>query len=172
MYGGDKSGEISGMLALYNSTLFRSVNLTAVSICVAIAAPTVPSSTITFSSYPATLFSIDDFYTTSNGLVVQETTIECLNAALYEHVRAEGTVLTWVRAMVATRLATDARHWTNVFRKFNSGTYVSSASVARSGTTTNGWWSTTSASRPAGRCPRRVCWSCSSKCPATLSSAT
>lgn len=35
----------------------------------------VPAAKVAFSSYPASLFSGDDYYALSSGLIVQETTI-------------------------------------------------------------------------------------------------
>ncbi|VDP22673.1 unnamed protein product [Soboliphyme baturini] len=79
--------------------------------------------TSTFSSYPGTLWSIDDFYLLSSGLAVTETTIDCRNESLLEYIRPENALLTWIRTTLANRLATDGLHWTTLFSMFNSGTY-------------------------------------------------
>jgi len=83
----------------------------------------VPAVSITLSSYPGTILSVDDFYLMSSGLAVTETTIGNDNATLYKYIQPIGQVLTWVRVMVANRLATSGQDWVNIFKKRNSGTY-------------------------------------------------
>jgi hypothetical protein len=85
--------------------------------------PLVPGNKLVFSSYPGTIFSCDDFYMLSSGLVTLETTIGNKNPALWKYVRPKGGVLEWVRNIVANRLALDGASWTDVFKRFNSGTY-------------------------------------------------
>ncbi|XP_040842876.1 putative phospholipase B-like 2 isoform X1 [Ochotona curzoniae] len=85
--------------------------------------PLVPGNRVIFSSYPGTIFSSDDFYILGSGLVTLETTIGNKNPALWKYVRPEGCVLEWVRNVVANRLALDGASWTDIFKKFNSGTY-------------------------------------------------
>ena len=80
------------------------------------------SKTIVFSSYPAVLYSLDDFYFMDSNLLVMETTNAIFDENLYDKIKPE-TLLTWVRAMVANRLASSAEDWTNIFKKENSGTY-------------------------------------------------
>ncbi|XP_075560204.1 putative phospholipase B-like 2 isoform X3 [Dermacentor variabilis] len=83
----------------------------------------IPGHTITMSSYAGKLVSLDDFYLTSAGLAVTETSIENSNPDLWLLIDAEASPLTWVRAMVASRLATSGREWVDIFAKKNSGTY-------------------------------------------------
>ena len=45
----------------------------------------VPAARSSFSSYPATMFSLDDFYVLSSGLVVQETTIGAFSNQHLDH---------------------------------------------------------------------------------------
>ena len=54
--------------------------------------------------------------------VVMETSLSNYNTALWKHVVPEGTVLTWLRASVANRLATSGKQWAQIFAKYNSGT--------------------------------------------------
>lgn len=103
-----------------------------------------------FSSYPGTIFSGDDFYILSSGLVsgtrlpgdpqvappqpgsppppfpspqvALETTIGNSNAALWKYLRPQGSVLEWLRNIVANRLARSGAEWATVFSQFNSGT--------------------------------------------------
>ena len=77
---------------------------------------------LAFSSYPGNLFSTDDWYVTSHNLAVLETTIDNHNASLWQHVTPR-TVMTWIRTMVANRLARDGPSWASVFSRWNSGTY-------------------------------------------------
>ncbi|XP_055963141.1 putative phospholipase B-like 2 [Sorex fumeus] len=85
--------------------------------------PLVPGNTLVFSSYPGTLFSCDDFYITNRQLVTLETTIGNRNPDLWRLVQPRGSVLEWLRSMVANRLAVDGPSWADIFKNFNSGTY-------------------------------------------------
>ena len=80
------------------------------------------SKVVVFSSYPGSLSSIDDFYYLDSKLVVMETTNSNLNDSLYDLLKPE-TILTWVRVMVANRLAGTSEEWTEIFARENSGTY-------------------------------------------------
>ncbi|KAK3084276.1 hypothetical protein FSP39_010917 [Pinctada imbricata] len=82
----------------------------------------IPGAAMTFTSYPGTLLSGDDFYIISSGLAVQETTIGNSNSDLWKFVRPQ-SVLEGIRTMVSNLLATNGDTWTNVFTKYNSGTY-------------------------------------------------
>uniref|UniRef100_A0A3B3HSJ2 Phospholipase B-like n=1 Tax=Oryzias latipes TaxID=8090 RepID=A0A3B3HSJ2_ORYLA len=83
----------------------------------------LPGGTQAFSSYPGAIFSGDDFYILSSGLVTLETTIGNSNSTLWKFVQPTGTVMEWLRNIVANRLATTAKEWAEIFRKYNSGTY-------------------------------------------------
>jgi len=76
-----------------------------------------------YSSYPGSLQSGDDFYLISSGLVTLETTIGNGNQDLYQNIKPEAIVLEWIRSMVANRLATSGKEWADIFSRFNSGTY-------------------------------------------------
>jgi hypothetical protein len=80
------------------------------------------SLTVAFSSYPGTLSSVDDFYVTDTDLYVTETTNQVFKTDLYDFIRPE-SLLTWVRTIVANRLADNGKDWTQIFSEFNSGTY-------------------------------------------------
>ena len=67
----------------------------------------VPGRTVTFSSYPGSLFSGDDFYEVSSGLVVVETTLGNNNQSLFNQFITPQSVLEFYRNVVANRLATD-----------------------------------------------------------------
>ncbi|XP_060641422.2 putative phospholipase B-like 2 [Anolis sagrei] len=83
----------------------------------------VPGYIQAFSSYPGTIFSGDDFYILSSGLVCLETTIGNSNGSLWKYIKAEGSVLEWLRNLVANRLAKSGAEWASIFQRFNSGTY-------------------------------------------------
>ncbi|XP_036382815.1 putative phospholipase B-like 2 [Megalops cyprinoides] len=83
----------------------------------------IPGGTQVFSSYPGSIFSGDDFYILSSGLVTLETTIGNSNAALWKFVTPKGTVMEWLRNIVANRLAEGGKDWAAYFTKYNSGTY-------------------------------------------------
>ncbi|XP_073486321.1 putative phospholipase B-like 2 [Aquarana catesbeiana] len=86
-------------------------------------AAVVPGSVQTFSSYPGTIFSGDDFYILSSGLVSLETTIGNSNPDLWKYITPKNSVLEWLRNIIANRLATGGQEWADIFSKFNSGTY-------------------------------------------------
>lgn len=83
----------------------------------------VPGSSMTFSSYPGTILSTDDYYLINTGLATLETTIGNGNNDLWKYVKPVNSVLEAIRVMVANRLATDGHMWTNMFTAYNSGTY-------------------------------------------------
>jgi len=74
------------------------------------------------SNSPGTIASVDDFYITSNGLGVVETSYDIYNQSLYNYVVPQ-TLLYWIRVEVANRVATNGAQWANTFLKYNSGTY-------------------------------------------------
>jgi hypothetical protein len=80
------------------------------------------SKTIAFSSYPGAVNSIDDFYITSSDLFVTETTNSIFNTKLYDMLNPE-SLLTWLRVMIANRLASSGSEWVQIFADNNSGTY-------------------------------------------------
>ncbi len=85
------------------------------------------NSLVTFSSYPGTLTSTDDYYVINNRLVVLETTLEMLDRTVYEKnlPDANGHVPNYIRISVANKLATNGKEWTEIFKQNNSGTYNS-----------------------------------------------
>ena len=87
------------------------------------AAELLPGRAMSFSSYPGVLTSGDDFYVIGSGLVTLETTIGNGNSSLWQYVGPVGQVAEGTRSMIANRLATSGRMWTQIFAKHNSGTY-------------------------------------------------
>jgi hypothetical protein len=86
----------------------------------------VPGAAMSFSSFPAVLYSFDDWYVTSANLVVSETTIINNNASLWELLTPH-SVPEWLRNMLANRLASSGQSWVDAFSPFNSGTYNNGA---------------------------------------------
>jgi hypothetical protein len=85
------------------------------------------NSEISFSSYPGTLTSTDDFYLLNKNIVVLETTLEMLNKDIYEKnmPNSNSHVPNYIRISVANRLANSAKEWTEIFKLNNGGTYNS-----------------------------------------------
>lgn len=85
---------------------------------------TSQAKSVAMSSYPGTLFSIDDFYLTSTHMAILETSIENYNTSLWSaYVRPEAIILEFIRNSVANRLASSGEEWVAYFSKLNSGTY-------------------------------------------------
>eukprot|EP01116_Phalansterium_solitarium_P020882 TRINITY_DN6321_c0_g1_i1.p1 TRINITY_DN6321_c0_g1~~TRINITY_DN6321_c0_g1_i1.p1 ORF type:complete len:550 (+),score=222.39 TRINITY_DN6321_c0_g1_i1:99-1748(+) len=85
-------------------------------------APSTNAISTSFSAYPATLSSIDDFYALSSGFAVMETTNGLFNNSLYSAV-VPHSLLSFVRVVVANRMATGGQQWTQLLASYNSGTY-------------------------------------------------
>lgn len=82
------------------------------------------SELVSFSSYPGMITSTDDWYLTSNGLAVIETTINVLNPASYTgNVGETIGIPSWLRCAIANSLATSATEWADIYSQNDSGTY-------------------------------------------------
>jgi len=77
---------------------------------------------MSFSSYPGFLESLDDFYLMDNKLVMLQTTNNIYNTSLYDLVTPQ-SVFAWQRVRVANMLAHSGQEWFSVVSKYNSGTY-------------------------------------------------
>ena len=80
--------------------------------------------TVAFSGYPGMLASFDDWYMTSHGLGVTETTNELYNMSLYE-LLSPRSVSEFLRITAANFLATSGAAWAAMALTENSGTYNS-----------------------------------------------
>jgi hypothetical protein len=96
----------------------------------------VPAIRSSFSSYPGSIFSGDDFYVLSSGMVVQETTIGFDNPELNKFIQPTA-VLEWLRNVIANRLASSGAEWTGIYSQFNSGTYNNQNMVWAEGCSSN-----------------------------------
>ncbi|RWS31200.1 putative phospholipase B-like 2 [Leptotrombidium deliense] len=79
--------------------------------------------TMSMSSYPGVIYSVDDYYILSSNLVIMETTNPNYNYDLYKSIKANEIVMEFIRNLIANRLAKNGKQWTKIFRKYNSGTY-------------------------------------------------
>jgi len=82
----------------------------------------VKAHNVMFSSYPGSIVSNDDFYYTSKGLIVIETSNANYNSSTYDLITEE-SLLCWQRVQISNRMAKSAKDWTEIFSQFNSGTY-------------------------------------------------
>ncbi|KAH7973309.1 hypothetical protein HPB52_024117 [Rhipicephalus sanguineus] len=82
----------------------------------------VPGHTWTISSYPGMLMSWDSFYLTSGGLAITETQLLNNNEELQKQVTPSGGIPGWIRAAVASRLATSGEEWVRIMATENGGT--------------------------------------------------
>ena len=62
---------------------------------------------VSYSARPGMISSKDDFYQLGSGLVVIETTSNIYNKALFEEYLNPKSVLTWMRTIIANRMATN-----------------------------------------------------------------
>jgi len=85
--------------------------------------PSTKSPIVAFSGYPNCLQSTDDFYITSQKLVVAETTNDVFNNSLYSTYIHTETVPEWIRIILANRMAGSGAEWVDIFGYLNSGTY-------------------------------------------------
>jgi hypothetical protein len=121
-----------------------------------------------FSSYPGTVSSIDDFYMLATMSVMETTnSVLKLNVSAISPV---GTVPTFIRSQVANTLASGGKHWADIFARENSGTVcfehsfpllLPSHSHHNRSTTINGWCSIMPNSFPvsSSKMAHFGCWS-------------
>ena len=84
--------------------------------------PSIKTHNVMFSSYPGSIVSNDDFYYTSKGLVIIETSLSNYNETSYDLIN-EKSLLCWQRVQLSNRMAETAKEWTKIFSIYNSGTY-------------------------------------------------
>jgi hypothetical protein len=82
--------------------------------------------TVGFSSYPGAVSSTDDYYVTSNQLLVTETTISLLTDEPYDHLDDTGKALPdFIRIMASTFAAGSGEDWVNMMTGSATGLYGS-----------------------------------------------
>jgi len=84
--------------------------------------PMVTTGRMTYSSFPGSLPSGDDWYILDNNIVVTETTIVSDNASLYEWIHPD-SVPYWIRINVANMVYQNQSQWAEVYFTQRSGTY-------------------------------------------------
>jgi hypothetical protein len=75
---------------------------------------------VTLTSILGLLSSVDDFYVSSSGLMIFETTILLMNRSLYDYVTPR-SVMNWMRSLLATFASETGREWEENFMAHNSG---------------------------------------------------
>lgn len=84
-----------------------------------------PAETI-FSAYAGTLTSTDDFYITSEKLMITETTLEVIDVNLYKAARNEENYIpNFLRVKAASEYSKTAENWIHQLCTYNTGTYSS-----------------------------------------------
>ena len=79
--------------------------------------------TMSFSSYPGMLSSLDDMYMMGESqLIMVQTTNNIFNATLWDLVQPE-SLLAWHRIRSANQLADNGPEWFSIAARYNSGTY-------------------------------------------------
>lgn len=85
--------------------------------------PASVMNTMSFSSYPATLSSSDDFYLMKESqLSMLQTTNNIFNTTLWDLIKPQ-SLLAWHRVRAANQMANDGPAWHKVVEAHNSGTY-------------------------------------------------
>lgn len=84
----------------------------------------VPGTSLSFSSYPGAVHSMDDYYVLSNpdghSMAVSATPIPIFNTRLWHYINAKNAILAGPRAMSANRLANNPEEWTDIYSRFTS----------------------------------------------------
>lgn len=78
---------------------------------------------VSFSSYPAMLESLDDFYMMDSGLGMVQTSNNILNQSLLDLITPQ-SLLAWQRVRIANAYARTGPEWHQIFKQHASGTYV------------------------------------------------
>ncbi|KAH7940365.1 hypothetical protein HPB52_023552 [Rhipicephalus sanguineus] len=84
----------------------------------------VPATAVTFSGYPGSVSSGDDFFLTSTNLAVLGTGVRNQNSDLWSRLTSNNTVPSAFRSLAASRLARSAKEWIHTYSRGSAGTYV------------------------------------------------
>jgi hypothetical protein len=81
---------------------------------------------MSFSGYPGTLSSTDDWYVTNNNLLITETTLEVIDIKKYWNVKGSSDYIpNFLRVLSASRFSRNGKEWCKTISAYNSGTYSS-----------------------------------------------
>ncbi|KAF4673853.1 phospholipase B domain containing [Perkinsus chesapeaki] len=83
---------------------------------------------MSFSSYPGTLVSLDDYYLMSSGLAMIQTSLTVGDPSIRQNLTMEA-LLAWQRVRIANHLAKGGRRWFELLQQYNSGTYSNQYTV-------------------------------------------
>ncbi|GAX76035.1 hypothetical protein CEUSTIGMA_g3478.t1 [Chlamydomonas eustigma] len=89
----------------------------------ALSDPVIKSKSLSFSSYPGLMSSMDDWYILDTQMVVTETSNDIYDISLYNLATSQAA-LSWHRVRVANMLAEDGATWAEYVGTHNSGTYT------------------------------------------------
>ena len=81
----------------------------------------VKTKRISFTSYPGSLSSLDDYYVLDGSRVVTETSLSTENSDVYQDVHPD-SVPSWMRVTIANWIASDQESWADAFFSYRSGT--------------------------------------------------
>ncbi|XP_077557359.1 putative phospholipase B-like 2 isoform X4 [Haemaphysalis longicornis] len=81
------------------------------------------STVVTFSGYPGSISSGDDFYLTATNLAILGTGVRNQNDNLWSRVSPDNSVPSAFRSLAACRLARTAQEWLQIYSKSSSGTF-------------------------------------------------
>ncbi|CAD7928377.1 unnamed protein product [Amoebophrya sp. A120] len=79
------------------------------------------SSVVGMSSYPGCVSSTDEFYLLSAGIVLGDTSLEVLNAEVYDRIPEGPKLPSFFHVMAANRMARTAGHWAALLTENNNG---------------------------------------------------
>eukprot|EP01089_Gocevia_fonbrunei_P003468 TRINITY_DN13445_c0_g1_i1.p1 TRINITY_DN13445_c0_g1~~TRINITY_DN13445_c0_g1_i1.p1 ORF type:complete len:542 (+),score=120.42 TRINITY_DN13445_c0_g1_i1:50-1675(+) len=119
------TGDLSDLYAGHTAWfMFSSMSRISKNYNFALNNPTTASPQVVFSSYPGFLESLDDFYITTQKLIVIETSNSIFNHTLYDYVKSNPyVILSWQRTLLSNRMAHTSKEWAEIYSKHNSGTY-------------------------------------------------
>ena len=78
--------------------------------------------TVSQSSYPGSISSVDDWYISTHGLVIIETSLTIFNSSLFDGIVPQ-SLPAWLRSVVAARISRNGQQWTEYYKIHHSGTY-------------------------------------------------
>jgi hypothetical protein len=85
-----------------------------------------PSLNVSFSSYPGTISSTDDFFLINNRLMVTETSLSFQNTQdMQKGIWQANYIPEYYKVVASVRNSKSAKHWINNMKMFTGGIYNS-----------------------------------------------